>query len=173
MMNLDTLFKDKSIKGKDKTQTICQWLIDASLPVDELLAFAEESKHAIKATCIEAIEQATKQKADLANDSVFLFVTKTLTEKEPRVKWESARVIGNTAHLHKEHLENAIQNLLMNTNHDGTVVRWSAAFALGEIIKMKTKFNLQLISEANSICEKEEKNSIKKIYLNAIKKASK
>jgi hypothetical protein len=52
----------------------------------------------------------------------------------------------------------------------GTVVRWSTAFALGQIIKIKSSLNKELIPTAEAICEREEKNSIKKIYLEALKK---
>ena len=93
-----------------------------------------------------------------------------LTAKAPRVKWESAKVVGNIAHLYPAKLDTAIMHLLANTNHDGTVVRWSAAFALGEILKLKTKHNSSLLSRIEKICDQEEKNSIKKIYQAAIKK---
>ena len=119
------------------------------------------------------MEYATKQNPNLADETVFSFVSKTLTEKAPRIKWESAKVIGNTAHLFTENLDKAITNLLTNTEHEGTVVRWSAAFALGEILKLKTKHNTNLFPTLEDICEKEEKNSIKKIYLDAIKKTKK
>lgn len=172
-MTIETVFTDKLIKGKEKTQIICDWLLDGSLTSEELLAFAENQKHAIKATCIESMEQATKKHPTLANEEVFKFVTKSLAEREPRVKWESARVIGNTAHLFVSNLDEAIKNLLINAQHDGTVVRWSAAYALGEIIKLKTNHNKTLIEKVNQISDTEEKNSIKKIYATAIKKASK
>jgi hypothetical protein len=172
-MTIESVFKDKLIKGKDKTMMICNWLLEGQLPVEELLAFAENQKSAIKATCIEAIEQASKQRPEIVTESVFIFVIKTLTEKEPRVKWESARVIGNTAHLFIALLDKAIDHLMQNTKHDGTVVRWSAAYAIGEIIKLKTKHNKELITQVTAIIEAEEKNSIKKIYLTAIKKAAK
>lgn len=172
-MTIESVFKDKLIKGKDKTMMICNWLLEGQLPVEELLAFAENQKSAIKATCIEAIEQASKQRPEIVTESVFILVIKTLTEKEPRVKWESARVIGNTAHLFIALLDKAIDHLMQNTKHDGTVVRWSAAYAIGEIIKLKTKHNKELITQVTAIIEAEEKNSIKKIYLTAIKKAAK
>ncbi|MBB6329114.1 HEAT repeat protein [Chryseobacterium sediminis] len=172
-MTIEELIKDKTVKSKEKVDIISKWIIDTSLPADELIAFAEKSKDPIKATCIEAIEYATKQNPDLADDTVFSFVTQTLTEKAPRIKWESAKVIGNTAHLFTENLDQAIDNLLGNTEHEGTVVRWSAAFALGEILKLKTKHNTTLLPAIESISEKEEKNSIKKIYLDAIKKTKK
>jgi len=172
-MTISELFNDKTIKPKDKTETISKWILDQSLPIDELIAFAEQQKDPDKATCIEAIEYATKQNPTIADETVFHFVTNTLTAKAPRIKWESAKVIGNVAHLFPSKLEQPIDNLLTNTEHEGTVVRWSAAFALGEILKLKTKHNTNLLPAIENICEKEEKNSIKKIYLDAIKKTNK
>lgn len=172
-MTIEALFKDKTTKAKEKTEIISKWIIDTSLPTDELIAFAEKAKDPIKGTCIEAMEYATKQKPSLADETVFTFVTNTLTEKAPRIKWESAKVIGNTAQLFPENLDLAIKNLMTNTKHEGTVVRWSAAFALGEILKLKTTHNATLLPALENISEKEEKNSIKKIYLDAIKKTKK
>ncbi|GDX53125.1 hypothetical protein LBMAG27_21720 [Bacteroidota bacterium] len=101
-----------------------------------------------------------------------LFVSKALAEKAPRIKWESAKVIGNIAHQFPAKLEGAIKNLLVNTEHEGTVVRWSAAFGLGEILKLKTRYNKNLLPAIDSIIQREEKNSIRKIYLEAIKKSA-
>lgn len=172
-MTLEELLKDKALKPKDKTETLSQWILEGSLPVEELLAFAEKQKDPAKATCIEAVEYATRQNMDIADENVLLFVTHTLTAKAPRVKWESAKVIGNIAHLFPEKLENIIPRLLVNAEHEGTVVRWSAAFALGEILKLKTKHNQSLVSTIETLCAKEEKNSIKKIYFAALKKTPK
>lgn len=172
-MTLEELIKDKTVKSKEKVDIISKWIIDTSLPTDELIAFSEKSKDPVKATCIEALEYATKQNPNLADETVFSFVTKTLTEKASRIKWESAKVIGNTVHLFPENLDQAITSLLDNTKHEGTVVRWSAAFALGEILKLKTKHNATLLPVLEDISEKEEKNSIKKMYLDTIKKTKK
>lgn len=172
-MSLDELLKDKSTKPKEKTETISKWILDKSLPLDELIAFAEKQKDPTKATCIEAIEYASKQNPNIADESVLAFVSKTLTEKAPRIKWESAKVVGNIAHVFPAQLDSSITNLLTNTKHEGTVVRWSSAFALGEILKLKTKHNAKLLPEIEAICKKEEKNSIKKIYLDALKKMKK
>ena len=170
-MNLQNLLSDKGKKPKEKTETISKWLLNDKLRVDELIGFAGTSNDPIKATCIEAIEFATKQNPSIADESVLDFVSQTLSEKAPRIKWESAKVIGNIAHLFPEDLDKAIKNLLTNTSYDGTVVRWAAAFALGEILKLKTKHNKKLLPAIETIISKEEKNSIKKIYLIAIKKS--
>ena len=170
-MDFQELFNDKSKKPKEKTEVLSKWMMANPKKLNNLIDFALTSKDPVKATCIEAIEFATKSKPEIASINCLNFVSQTLTEKAPRVKWESAKVVGNIAHLYPGKLDETIKNLLVNTEHDGTVVRWSAAFALGQIIKIKTTRNKNLIPAIESICGREKKNSIKKIYLEALKKA--
>jgi len=169
-MDFQELLNDKSVKPKEKTETLSKWILDNPKKVDELIDFSKSSKDPIKATCIESMEFATKSNPEIASLTCLDFVAKSLTEKAPRIKWESAKVVGNIAHLYPDKLDEAIKNLLVNSEHSGTVVRWSAAFALGQIIKIKTSRNKDLIPAIESICKREEKNSIKKIYLDALKK---
>lgn len=169
-MNFQELLNDKSVKPKKKTEALSNWLINNPKMLNKLIQFANDSKDPLKATCIEAIEFASKTNPSIVTPECFEFVTQALTEKAPRIKWESAKVIGNTAHLFPSKLDSPIANLLTNSEHTGTVVRWSAAFALGEIIKLKTKKNSELVPAVESICKREEKNSIIKIYLAALKK---
>lgn len=171
-MDLISLLNDKAIKAKAKTEAICDLLLKNKVSTKDLAALADKLKDPAKATCIEALEFATKQKPAVIDVSGFRFVTASLTSKAPRVKWESAKVIGNTAHLFKDELDEPIKNLLGNTEGEGTVVRWSAAFALSEIVKLKTRYNKTLVPAIESIGNSEEKNSIKKIYLDAVKKIS-
>lgn len=168
-MSIEELIKDKTTKPKEKTATISKWLLDGTLNAKDLIETASKSKDPIKATCIEAIEFATRQKPAIADENVLVFTTKALTEKAPRVKWESAKVIGNIAHLFPSKLNEAISNLLSNSEHTGTVVRWSSAYALSEILKLKTKHNKDLLPAIETICNREEKNSIRNIYAAAIK----
>ena len=85
------------------------------------------------------------------------------------MRWESGKVIGNIARQFKNELHEVLEPLISNTEHESTVVRWSAAVALGEILKLKTDLNKDLVYELERILEKEEKKSIKKIYEAAIK----
>lgn len=172
MTTLDDIFKDKTLKSKTRTETIAKWVLKGSLPVEELLAFAEKAKDPVKATCIEAMEFVTKENPKMADEDLLFFVAKELAAKAPRIKWESAKVIGNIAQLFPTKLDKAIDGLLANTKHEGTVVRWSAAFALGEILKLRTKRNKTLLPAMEKIMAREEKNSIKKIYAAAIKKTT-
>jgi hypothetical protein len=134
-----------------------------------LLNIARLSKDPDKANCIEAIEFATRLNPVISSQACLEFVTESLLGKAPRIKWESAKVIGNIAHLYPNKLDEPLKNLLINSEYPGTVVRWSAAFALGEIVKLKTKRNKDLIPAIESIIKREEKNSIRKIYLEALK----
>ena len=172
-MNFSELFKNKTIKSKQRTEELAHWLMDNPKQINKLVEFASKTKDADKATCIESIELATKAEPTLVDSATLKFVINALSEKAPRIKWESARVIGNVAHLHIANLDLAITPLLKNAIHEGTVVRWSAAYALGEIVKQKTKLNAQLIPSIEKLMAEEEKNSIKKIYVQAIKKSSK
>lgn len=172
-MKFQELLNDKGIKPKEKTEAISQMVLSNPEIINEFISFAKESKDPIKATIIESFEFATKLKPEIATMTMLQFVSQALTEKAPRVKWESAKVIGNIAHLFPKQLEEPIKNLLVNSEHAGTVVRWSAAFALAQIIKLSTPINKQLIPAIETICEREEKNSIKKIYLEGLKKIKK
>lgn len=172
-MTLTELFLDKSLKAKAKTAKIGDWILNGELPFDELLAFAETQNPVNKATCIEALEYATKKKPGLADESLLHFAARTLQEEEPRIKWESAKVIANIAKEFPAQLTTAITHLLSNAEHTGTVVRWATASALGEILKLKTAYNEKLLPEVEKLCEKEADNGVKAKYLDALKKLKK
>jgi len=172
-MTIEQIFRDKSIKAKAKVSTIGKWLLNGELPLEELLLYAEKQKATDKATCIEAIEYATKKTPAIADENLLTFVTAALKDDEPRVKWESAKVIGNIAPLFQATLDRSITNLMSNTVNTGTVVRWATAYALGEILKLKTDTNQSLLPKIEALSEKEEDNGVKKKYLDALKKAKK
>jgi len=172
-MTIELLLKDKTKKAKEKTGIISQWLLDGSMPTEELIACAEKMKASEMATCIEAIEYASKQNPKIADENVLAFAIRMLHSEAPRVKWESAKVIGNIASLFPDRLDLAIENLLVNAQYNGTVVRWSAAYALGEILKLKTKYNESLLPKMESLSENETENGVRKKYLDALKKANK
>jgi len=170
---LQQLLTNKSIKPKEKTTALCEHLLLHKLSAEELISFAAVTKDAIKATCVEGLALATQQLPELITPTVFDTIVGWLSEKAPRLKWECAAVLANTVHCYPKNLDRAIIGLLDNTQHTGTVVRWSAAKALAKIAELNTPHRKTLLLTLESICEREEKNSIKKIYLNAMKKFSK
>lgn len=170
---IEEIIANKSIKTKEKTENLSQLILDGKISVNDVVDYAILAKDPNKATCIEALEFATKKNPSIANNKCLEFVSHSLQSKAPRVKWESAKVIGNIAATFPEKLDLAIKNLLINTEDPGTVVRWSAAYALGEIVKLNRLNYKSLVETIEVICLREEKNSIKKIYQAALKKIKK
>ncbi len=169
-VEIKEIIKDKTLKAKDKTALISQFLNENPHQINPLVNEAKLLKGSDKATYIEAIEHATLANPMLCTPDCFNFAIFSLTDKAPRVKWESARVIANTAHLFPDELTGAIVNLLANTEHKGTVVRWSAAQALSKIVSLNTTHNSQLVPALKTVSAMEEKPSIQKIYTTALKR---
>jgi HEAT repeat protein len=168
---LSELLSDKTIKAKEKVESLALALLERRVGMDELVTAANGAKDAVKATCIEALESATKQQPGIADEASLEFVIRSLTDKAPRVKWESAKVIANVAHRFPHLPETAVVNLLINAEHEGTVVRWSAATALGEIVQLPG-YTEMLKPALETIASREEKNSIRKVLLDALKKCA-
>lgn len=168
-MDFKLIFSDKTINSKDKTESLAKSVLKKKCNIDDLIDFASAQKDPVKATCIEAIEIVTQSKPELANEKTLDFVIACLSEKAPRIKWESSRVIANTIHLFPKKQKDVISELLINTAHEGTVVRWSTALAFASIIKTDSSESKRIIPGLKIIAEKEEKNSIKKIYLASLK----
>lgn len=169
-MDIKLLFADKNLKPKQKVAFLSDWILQHPNELNDVIGFAKASKDSVKASCIEALEFATKNSPGIITKHAFEYVILSTQEKAPRIKWESAKVIANTAFLFPKNLDVAINNLLRNTSDKGTVVRWSAATAIAEIIKLNLPINNSLLPAIKNIINQEEKNSIKKIYIAALKK---
>jgi hypothetical protein len=171
-MDIHAVLADKQVRAKAKVETLSKMLLDSDVSLADLIEAARSSTGSDKATCIEAIEFATKARPEIASLVCLKFVTDALLDKAPRIKWESAKVIGNIAHVYPDKLDRAIGNLLTNSEFPGTVVRWSTAYALGEIVKLKMRRNKDLIPVVEAIVRREEDNAIKKIYQAALKQVA-
>jgi len=164
---------DDALTAKQKALALSKWLQADADGAERLVAFAKKARDVDKATCLEAFEHATRASAELGSKRVFEFAVASLAEGAPRVKWEAAKVVANIAHRHTRLLGKVIPGLLANAAHEGTVVRWSAARALGEILKLRTSHNARLIPEAAALCSKERDNAIRNQLLKALAKVAK
>jgi len=158
-----SLVTDKSMKSREKTARISQLLLEGQITIDELIETAGSQKESNKTVLIAAMELSTKTKPAILNEKGFEFAGECLSEKAPAVKRESARVIGNTAHLFPGQLETVVPKILENTANESTVVRWSAAFALSRIMQCQTPLNKELIPAVESILKREKDTAIRKI----------
>jgi len=121
-----------------------------------------------KGTLMEIVEYVTKDNPEVAipflND-----ITAHLNFDAPRVKWEAARIIANVSQKYPDKTIQAVDNLIINANDKGTVVRWSTAFALGEIAKYNKNKQPLLVSIIEKLVKKEQNNGVKNVYLKALK----
>ena len=170
---LEELLTNKALNAKEQTAALAQLILSGDISVEEVTGYAAGAKDPAKGNCIEAMEYASQQRPELVTEAAIRFVIDSLAAKAPRVRWEAAKVIANTIYLHARHTGDAVNGLLANTTHSGTVVRWSAATALASIVKLKTSMNETLVPALQAIMDAEEKNSIKKIYMAALKQAAK
>ena len=72
--------------------------------------------------------------------------------------WQSCQKIPDK-------VKDAVPKLLENTKDKGTVVRWSAAFALTEIVKSNPEMQKELVPEFKEILERENNKGVKNIYV--------
>jgi HEAT repeat protein len=172
-MDFANCLGDRSLTAKQKTAALSRWLLANADDADGLVAFAKQAGDVDKATCLEAFECATRTAAEVGSKRVFEFAAASLADDAPRVKWEAAKLVANIAHRHGRHLRKAIPGLLANATHEGAVVRWSAARALGAILSLGTSHNIELIPAADALCRRERDNAIRNHYLKALKKVAK
>lgn len=172
-MELGLILNDASLSSKAKAQKISGLITAGELPVADLITAAKKASDENKASLIEALELATRKDPVISTLETFKFASALIAEKSNRIKLESARVIGNIAHLYPGKVDLAISQLLTNAEHPGTVVRWSAAFALGQIILTFHPKALKLLPAIKALMAVETDNAIRKIYGKAIKAAEK
>ncbi len=172
-MDIKEFFKNKSIKGIEKVKQLTNAIANKEITIEDIKDVCKTLKDAEIAYCMEAIEAVTNSNPEISNIEYLKLASSYINSKSNSLKRESARLIGNIAMLYPNDLDKPIKSLLNNANDNGTVVRWSAAYALSRIIILPEYANSKLYNQLVEICEKEEKNSIKNIYLKAFKKLKK
>ena len=136
-----------------------------------LSSFKEDLKNAKpteRGACMEVLEYTSKENPAVAKPHIETVIA-YLSDKAPKVKWESARILGNVAQRYPEDVAKSVDELLANTKDNGTVVRWSAAYALSEIAKYNIKQRSQLLKHIDRILKSEGNGGVKNVYLKALK----
>jgi hypothetical protein len=162
------ILENKGIKAKEKTLAVSGLLLNNKISIDDLVQLAGLQTDSNKGTLLAVMEFVSKGHPEIINGKAFKFVLSCLKEDAPRIKWEAAKVISNTAPLFPKFLKTAVPVLLGNSSHKGNVVRWSAATALAKIIALKKSLNSELIPKVEAILEWEKDNAIRKIYQKAL-----
>ncbi|RLF38738.1 MAG: hypothetical protein DRN12_07980 [Thermoplasmata archaeon] len=169
MSEIEEILKSKK-KPKETVELLAEALRHDRKLIDEMIRCFENGITSEKGNCMEAIEYVTKEKPEFA-ESCIDFVIAHINDETPRVKWEASRIIGNIAKIFPDKTREAIPKLLKNTYDKGTVVRWSAAFALTEIGKNNLELQGELTLEFKKILDREGNNGVRNIYLRYLRNA--
>ena len=160
--------RSSEVRAKEESSRLAKELVEDVKLVEEFGEDFELLTEVEKGILMEALEYATDVDPDVA-EPVLDVVFNSLRCEAPKIKWEAARVIGNIAHRYPNEVRSSVPGLLENSRHAGTVVRWSAAYALGEILKHDVKSRRRLLPEIDKILRREKNSGVKNVYRKALK----
>lgn len=159
------------LKPKEKQTRLVVGVVSGQIPVDVFIAFFELARAVDKGTCADVMKQISAQKPELLVPYVDILVG-YINSPLPRVMWGVPEAIGNMAKEYPDQAAKAIPNLLKNTTADKintTVIRWCAAYALGEIAKHNPDTRTQLLPLFEQFIESEENSGVRNVYIKALK----
>ncbi|MEL7610394.1 MAG: hypothetical protein AAGU74_12955 [Bacillota bacterium] len=172
-MELLIALNNKSIKAIEKREIIINALEEKNITIREIEGLRHKTDRKKAAIIFGAIEAVTNLDAQIATVEWLHLAVEHILSASNSIKREAARIVGNLCHRFPDDLEKAIEGLLLNSKDQGTVVRWSSAYALSRIIVIPQYAKSRLFDTLAEICECEQDNGIKKQYEKALKKASK
>lgn len=156
------------LKPKEKVALLAKEVKKDKKFVNKIVEHFESATVGDQGNLIESLEYASKDNPEFIMPH-FDFIICHLEDKAPRVKWECAKIIASLTLKFSDKTEKAIPGLLKNTKDKGTVVRWSVAFALGEIAKNNSSAEKILLPKMKLLAKKEANNGVKNVYLKALK----
>ena len=160
-----------NIKPKEKQIKLVEAVLSNHIPIGEFITFFEAASDVDKGTCADAMKHISLAKPVLLEPYIHILI-RYINYPAPRVKWGILETIGNMANDFPKQAAEAIPYLLVNTSNDKkntTVIKWCAAFALGEIAKYNPETRIYLLPIFNELINNEQNTGIKNIYRKAIK----
>jgi hypothetical protein len=154
-------------KPKEKVLILASTLKDGNY-LEDLLVYYQQAKDPAKGTCLSALTEIAKENPEFVKDCLS-FIIDQIGYKAPRVKWEASETIAYVSKVFPEKVAKAIPDLMENSKEEGTVVRWSAAFALTEIAKNNPLTHKELIPYIEEMIETEKENGVRNVYVKALK----
>jgi len=167
LSTVEQILKSRN-KPKEKVNTLAKEVKENRISIKQLIDYFKIGSVSEKGSCIEAMEHVSRDKPEIVLQHIN-FIIDHINDQAPKTKWETARVIGNLSQKYPNEVAKAVPRLLLNTEDAGTVVRWSAAFALTEIAKNNTKLRKELVPKFKEIAEKEKNNGVRNVYVKALK----
>lgn len=157
---------------KKKQIELVKAIEDGTIKIKDVVKKYHEANTSDRGLFMEVLESVSSRDPSKLRPHLE-FVIKQIGESAPRVKWESSRIVANLAKDFAVECEKAIAPLKNNMNHDGTVVRWSAAKALCEIAKYSDGKRKALYRQILAWEAEETNRGVKSIFTKTLKKISK
>lgn len=173
MNMLIDILTDKELKGVARRQAVIDMLLQGNVPLtmlQELLPQLDEKK---SATVLEALEEISNKKLMTLEQGHLQLAIPYIASSNNSCRREASRIVGNLAAAFPDAVKEALPSLMANTTDEGTVVRWSAAYALSRIIVLPDYAKSGLYDELLQLAETEQDNGVKSQYEKALKKAEK
>ena len=159
-------------KPKVKLEQLSNAVLSGKIAIKDLVSFYDEADKSEKGYLMESLEYTSQGKPEMVVSYVDFVIENINFPDSPRVRWEAARVIANLAAHSADKLEKAIDPLIKNTKDEGTVVRWSAAFALSELARNLESSRAKLEKLFVKLVKEEENNGVRKHYEKYLKEMS-
>lgn len=167
MIEIKEILKLK-LKPKEKVVRFAEELKNGKGSIDELVKYFKDTSDVERGTCLSALAHIVKTNPEFIKNHLD-FVFEQINDKAPRVKWEAGEIVGHVAGEFPDKVVKAIPKLLKNTMNEGTVVKWSAAYALTEIARGNPRTMKELAPIFEKIVDSESNSGVKNVYLKALK----
>lgn len=159
-------------KPKELIVFISDKIVKEDRDFPQILKLLESGSKTERGIAADIIEQISMTKPELLKPHIKVLVG-YINDRVPKVKWGIPEAIGNLAQKYPDETVEAVPKLLINAKDDSTVVKWCAAFALGEIAKNNLSIQDSLVLKITEIANAERNNGVRNVYLKAIKKIKK
>jgi hypothetical protein len=158
-----------STTAKEKEVALVSLIEEESGQVAPLVERFSSVSSSDQGTILAALESISRQRPAVVVPHVG-FIIDHLDDAPPRVRWEASRVVGNLAGANAPGLRSAVPALLRNARNEGTVVRWSAAFALTQLALCDAVLGQELLPRLRELAHRETGGGIRAMYEKALKR---
>lgn len=166
MSSIEEILKAKN-KPKEKELELVDCLRSQPGALEQLLDYFQRATTAERGTCMAALAAISVENPSFVAPCLD-FVVAQISADAPRIKWEASEIVARVSGEFPDWTASAIPALIENTHHEGTVVRWSTAYALTEIAKNRPASQKELIPLFQELVASESQNGVRKIYEKAL-----
>lgn len=164
---------DKTLKGVARRQAAIAEIMSDDNAIAEIEANLPNINEKLLATFLEAVEEITNKKMKPLGVNYLRLAISNVSSDSNSCRREASRIVGNMASDFPTEVSDAIESLIANSKDEGTVVRWSAAYALSRIVVLQPYADSALLQRVETICQSEEDNGVRGQYEKALKKLRK